>query len=115
MVQVQAILFASLTVSLFSAFLAMLGKQWLNRYESTDTRGSAIERSHDRQRKLGGIVERYVMESLPLMMQVALLFLGLSLSRYLWEINITIASVVLGATMFGVLFYLFIVIAGTAS
>ena len=30
-IQVQAILFASLAVSLFSAFLAMLGKQWLNR------------------------------------------------------------------------------------
>ena len=44
-VQVQAILFASLTASLFSAFLAMLGKQWLNRYDSADMRGSAIERS----------------------------------------------------------------------
>ena len=29
-VQVQAILFASLAATLFSAFLAMLGKQWLN-------------------------------------------------------------------------------------
>ena len=29
-VQVQAILLTSLTVSLFSAFLVMLGKQWLN-------------------------------------------------------------------------------------
>ena len=35
-VQVQAILFASLAASLFSAFLAMLGKQWLNRYASID-------------------------------------------------------------------------------
>ena len=32
-IQVQAILYASLAASLFSAFLAMLGKQWLNRYE----------------------------------------------------------------------------------
>ena len=31
MVRAQAILFASLAASLFSAFLAMLGKQWLNR------------------------------------------------------------------------------------
>ena len=30
-VQVQATLYASLAASLFSAFLAMLGKQWLNR------------------------------------------------------------------------------------
>ena len=118
MVDVQAILYASLTISLFSAFLAMLGKQWLNRYASTDMRGSAVERSQNRQRKLDGIVAWYfnsVMESLPLMLQVALLLLGCALSRYLWEISITIASVVLGVTSFGVLFYIFIVVAGAVS
>ena len=47
-VQVQAILFSSLATSLFSAFLAMLGKQWLNRYAVIDMRGSAIERCHNR-------------------------------------------------------------------
>ena len=117
-VQVQAILFASLAISLFSAFIAMLGKRWLICYQSTDLRGSAIERSHNRQQKLDGIVAWYfghVMEFLPLMLQVALLLLGCALSRYLWEINVTIALVVLGVTSFGVIFYLFIVIAGTAS
>ena len=117
-VHVQAILFASLAASLFSAFLAMLGKQWLNRYASVDMRGSAIERSQNRQRKLNGIVAwyfDYVMQSLPLMLQVALLLLGCALSRYLWEINMTVASVVIGVTSFGVLFYLFIIIAGAAS
>ena len=114
-VEVQAILFASLAASLFSAFLAMLGKQWLNRYTSVDMRGSAIERSQNRQRKFDGIVNWYfdhVMGSLPLMLQVALLLLGCALSRYLWEIDTTVASVVLGVTSFGVLFYLFIVVAG---
>ena len=43
MAQVQAILFVSLTASLFSAFFAMLGKQWLNRYDSRNMQGSAIE------------------------------------------------------------------------
>ena len=96
----------------------MLGKQWLNRYASTDMRGSAIERSQHRQRKLDGIVRWYfdfVMEALPLMLQVALLLLGCGLSRYLWDTNITIASVVIGVTAFGLLFYLFILVAGTAS
>ena len=117
-VQVQAILYASLAASLFSAFLAMLGKQWLNRYASIDMRGSAIERSQNRQRKLDGIVTWYfdhVMESLPLMLQFALLLLNCALSRYLWGIDMTLASVVLGATLFGVIFYALIVIAGTAS
>jgi hypothetical protein len=117
MVHVQAILFTSLAASLLSAFLAMLGKQWLNRYASTDIRGSAIERSQNRQRKLDGIIGWYfdsVMESLPLMLQVALLLLGCALTRYLWEISITIASVVLGVTSFGLFFYCFILVAGSA-
>lgn len=115
-IQVQAILYASLSASLFSAFLAMLGKQWLNRYISIDVWGSAIKRSQNRQRKLNGIVTWYfnhVMESLPLMLQFALLLLGCALSLYLWGIDTTVALVVLGVTSFGVAFYGFIVIAGT--
>ena len=114
-VHVQAILFASLAVSLLSAFLAMLGKQWLNRYASTDMRGSAVERSQNRQRKLDGIVAwyfNYVMESLPLMLQAALLLLGCALSRYLWDISIVVASVAIGITSLGMAFYLFIIVAG---
>ena len=116
MIQAQAILYASLAASLFSAFLAMLGKQWLNRYASTDMRGSGMERSRDRQRKLDGIIAWYfdhVMESLPLMLQVALLLFGCALSRYLLHIHVTIACVVLGVTAFGVIFHIFFVIAGT--
>ena len=116
-VQVQTILYASLAASLLSAFLAMLGKQWLNRYVSTDMRGTAIERSQHRQQKLDGIVAwyfDYVMEALPLMLQGALFLLGCALSRYLWGINTTVASVVLGVTSFGIIFYIFILVAGTA-
>ena len=117
-VQVQAILLASLFTSLLSAFLAMLGKQWLNRCMPVDTGGTIIQRSQHRQRKFDGIVNWYfdnVMEALPLMLQAALLLLGCALSRYLWEINTTVASVVLGFTTFGLFFYLFIVIAGAVS
>jgi hypothetical protein len=117
MIQVQAMLYASLAVSLLSAFLAMLGKQWLNRYTSTDMRGTGIERSQNRQRKLNGIVTWYfnnVMESLPLMLQVALLLLGCALSLYLWGIDVTVACVVVGVTALGVTFYVFFVVAGAA-
>jgi hypothetical protein len=111
-------LYASLTTSLFSAFLAMLGKQWLHRYASTDMRGTAMERSQDRQRKLDGIVTWYfdhVLESLPLMLQFALLLLGCALSRYLWGIDVTVAHVVLGVTTLGAISYAFVIVAGTAS
>ena len=96
----------------------MLGKQWLNQYASTDIRGTAAERCRDRQRKLNGIVSwyfEYVMEALPLMLQAALLLLGCALSRYLWEMDTTIASVILGVTSFGIIFYFFVIVAGTAS
>ena len=96
----------------------MLGKQWLNLYASNDMRGSAIERSQYRQRKLDGIVIWYfdhVMESLPMMLQAALLLLGCALSRYFWDVNTTVASVVFGVISFGLLFYLFIVVEGVAS
>jgi hypothetical protein len=77
-----------------------------------------IERSQYRQRKLDGIVKWYfdhVMESLPLMLQVALLLLGCALTRYLWEIDVTVASVVLAVTSFGLIFYIFVVVAGAIS
>ena len=81
-------------------------------------RGSAVERSQNRQRKLDGIVAWYfdhVMESLPLMLQAALLLLGCALARYLWEISVTVASVIVGVTSLGLVFYLFFIVAGTVS
>ena len=68
--QVQAIMYANLHASLLSAFLEMLGKQWIDRYASTGMRGSAIERSQSRQRKPVGV--GFIIESPPVMLQVAL-------------------------------------------
>jgi len=116
-VQVQCILYASLSASIFAAFLAMVGKQWLNQYSSTDVRGSAIERSQNRQRKLNGIVEwRFsnVMELLSLILQLALLLLACGLSFYLWSIEITVAVVPIAVTLSSTLFYLFTVVVGAA-
>jgi len=117
-IQVQAILYTSLAISLLSASLAIFLKQWLNRYTSTGMRGSVIERSQNRQQKLDGITAWYLdhaMVSLPLMLQSALLLFACALSRYLWGINKAVASVILGVTSFGVAFYIFIVIMGAVS
>jgi len=105
-------------MSLLAAFFAMLGKQWLSKYASIDMRGSAIERSQDRQRKLDGIVRWYfehVLECLSMMLQFALFLIGCALVRYLWDISTAVAVVVIVMTSFGVLFYVSIVLAGTAS
>ena len=117
-VHVQSILYSSLAASLLAAFIAMLGKQWLNRYARAEMRGSVIDRSRDRQRKMSGMVTWHfdlVMEFLPLMLQAALLLLGYALSEYLYSVDKVIASVVIGFTAFGLLFYLLIVSAATLS
>ena len=88
-VTIQSLLYASLATSLFAAFLAFLGKQWINRY-LRNRGGSAADKSRDRQRKLDGL-ERWhfqlVIESLPVMLQLALLLLGCALSLYLWTMS----------------------------
>ena len=89
----------------------MLGKQWLNRYSV----GSIADRCHYRQRKLDGMTTWYfraLMESLPIMLQFALLLLGCALSRYLWDVQRTVSGVVVGITSLGVLFYISILAAG---
>lgn len=116
-VVVTNLLYASLLLSLLAAFVAMPGKQWLNRY-LRDTGGSIAERCGDRQRKRNG-VERWpfelFVESLPIMLQIALLLLAVGLSRYTWTINASVARTLLGLTAFGVAFFILIVVAGTSS
>ena len=114
-VAVQAILYASLAISLLAAFLAILGKQWINRY--THTRGgSTEEKSRNRQRKLDGLEDWYfhvIAECLPAMLQLALLLLGCALSRYLWTISHTIAWIAVTFTIFGFTSYTFFTLAAT--
>ena len=117
-VHTQAILYSSLATALLAAVLAMLGKQWLRRYDQTEMRGSVIERSRHRQRKMDGMdTWRFdlVMECIPLMLQAALLLLSYALSNYLYFINKTVASVIIGFGAFGLLFYALIVSAATLS
>ena len=116
-VHVQAILYSSLSTSLLAAFVAMLGKQWLNRYASVE-RGSVIDRGRQRKQKMDGMMTwrfNLVMECLPFMLQIALLLLGYALSDYLFFINRVISSVLIGFTTFGLLFYLAITSAATLS
>jgi len=110
-------MYASLLISLLAAFVAMLGKQWLNRY-LRHSGGSMIERCGDRQRKCDGLKKwplHFFVESLPMMLQVALLLLACGLCRHMWSINTSIAYALITLTGLGVAFYLAIVIAGTSS
>ena len=114
-VTVQSLLYSSLATSLFAAFIAMLGKQWVNRYLRKHG-GSAAEKSRERQQKLDGFIEwnfELVIESLPVMLQLALLLLGCALARYLWAISRTVAGVILAFTLLGITSYTFFTLVAT--
>lgn len=104
-------------MSLLAAFVAMLGKQWLNRFLRHEG-GSMVERCGDRQRKFDGLEKwpfRSFVNALPIMLQIALLLLACGLSPYVWFVNTSVACVVISFTVLGVLFYLGIVAAGASS
>jgi len=110
-------MYASLMISLLAAFVAMLGKQWLNRY-LRNSGGSMIERCGDRQRKCDGLQKwplHFFVESLPVMLQAALLLLACGLCRHMWSISPAVARTLICLTGLGVVFYVAIVIAGMSS
>ena len=110
-------MYASLMISLLAAFVAMLGKQWLNRY-LRNSGGSTTERCGDRQRKFNGLEKwplHFFVESLPVMLQAALLLLACGLCRHMWTINASVAYTLMSLTGVGVGFYVAIVIAGMTS
>ena len=112
----QSILFASLAVTLFVAFIAVLGKQWILYYTRGTTWGNIADRGKERQVKLAGLQKwglHFIMESLPVMLQFALLLFGVALAVFLWEINVSVAEVALVVTPIGVSFYIFIAVVAT--
>ena len=116
-VTATSVLYASLLISLLAAFIAMLGKQWLNRY-LRHAGGSMIERCGDRQRKLDALQKwpfQLFVESLPVMLQIALFLLACGLCRYMASINTIVAGVLITLTLLGALFYVGIVVAGASS
>ena len=114
---VSGLMYASLLISLLAAFVAMLGKQWLNRY-LRHAGGSIIERCGDRQLKHDGLQKwkfHLFLEALPVMLQIALFLLACGLCLWMASINTPIAVVLITLTALGGLFYLVIAVAGASS
>jgi len=115
-IRAQSILFASLSLTLFVAFISVLGKQWILYYTRVKTWGNIADRGKERQDKLLGLQKwgfHMVMGSLPVMLQFALLLFGIALSVYLWGLDVSVAEVVLVVTSFGFAFYVCITVAAT--
>ena len=110
-------IYMSLLISLLTAFVAMLWKQWVNRYLQIPS-GSMIERCRNRQRKCDGLGRwklDMIVGSLLILLQAALLLLACGLCLYTWTINTSVARVLIGLTTLTALLYLWIAIVGTLS
>ena len=77
-----------------------------------------IDRCGDRQCKCDGLEKwplHLFVESLPVMLQVALLLLACGLCRHMWSVDTSVAYTLLTLIGLGVLFYTGIVITGMSS
>jgi hypothetical protein len=107
-VTAQSILFTSLSVTLFVAFVAVFGRQWIHSYTRGTTWRNIADRGKERQTKLTGLHKwglHLILESLPVMLQFSILLFGAALAVYLWDVEITVAEVVLVVTSVGVVLY----------
>ena len=107
-VRAQSILFASLVVTLFVAFIAVLGKQWILYYTRASTWGNIADRGKERQVKFVGLEKwglHLIMELLPVLLQFALFLFGIGLVVFLWDFDASAAVVVLTVTCVGCAFY----------
>ncbi|KAJ7694021.1 hypothetical protein B0H16DRAFT_1351917, partial [Mycena metata] len=108
---VQCSLYASLFTTLFVAFLAVLGKQWLKYYQAAGSRGTIEERGRERQRKLDGLVKwkfEAVIGAFPLLLQSAVLMFASAISGYLWTVHHSVAILVTFLTALGLASYNFL-------
>ncbi|KAG8924587.1 hypothetical protein FRC02_010338 [Tulasnella sp. 418] len=107
-VRINALFFASLCCSLFTAFGAVLGRHWLNHYENDGLPRPLPELCRERQMKLMGF-ERWhfqgVLETLPNLLQLSLFFFLLGLIDWAWSTNKVVAGVIIGFACLTVLFY----------
>ena len=116
---VQTLAYTSLSTSLLAAFGAVLGKQWLGHYKTSRFgRGTLQERCQRRQKKLDGLEAWHfstIIATLPIFLQMSLLFFGISLAANIWSQQHTVASVIMVTTSFGLIFYFFTVVASLKS
>jgi len=110
-VWIQSVAYASLSTSLLAAFGAVLGKQWLSQFKLTRFgRGALEEGCRERQLKIRGLRKWHfdaLLDALPILLQLSLLFFGVALAARMWLLNRTLGGIILGTTAFGVLFYSF--------
>ena len=116
-VKAQSILFASLAVTLFAAFITILGRQWILHYKETSWWGIVVRPGKAREPKFVGLQRgglHFIMESLPFLLLLALLLFGVGLTVYLWDLDLPAAESMLAVTAIEFAFYAFTTALATA-
>ena len=111
---VQCLLYASIVCSLFAALGAVLGKQWLDHYMSVGERGTIETRGMERQRKFAALEAwhfRTILEFLPILLQASLFLFAIALCAFMWDIQRTVAKVLIITNGIGFLLYFVSVVA----
>ncbi|CAE6384385.1 unnamed protein product [Rhizoctonia solani] len=107
-VLVSTLWYLSLSLSVATSFLAMLGKNWCHSFMSGRT-GHACMQARRRQQKWT-MIERWRMREflamLPSLIHLALLLFSIGLCIYVWELNHTVALPVICVTGVAVGFYI---------
>ncbi|KAG8942807.1 hypothetical protein FRC03_002874 [Tulasnella sp. 419] len=100
--------FASLCCSLFTAFGAVIGKQWLAHYGRESQLRSPSAKGIERQRKYMGLEKwkfQAVVETLPTLLQFSLFFFFIGLIDFMWPLNIVVGILILVLSVLTLLFY----------
>ncbi|KAG8999911.1 hypothetical protein FRB94_005756 [Tulasnella sp. JGI-2019a] len=109
---------ASLGFSLIAAAGAVLARQWLQYYERTGQTGPVRQQAIRRTEKYLGAESwglAHVVEALPTLLIISIALFAAGLVDYLWDVDATVALVVLVYIAIGFLAYGFTVIAGAVS
>ncbi|KAG8921650.1 hypothetical protein FRC02_012445 [Tulasnella sp. 418] len=107
--------FASLCCSLFTAFGAVIGKQWLSHYGTESQLRSSSARGIERQRKYMGLEKwkfKMVVEALPALLQFSLFFFFIGLIDFMWPLNTAVGVLVLLLAILTLLFYVVTLLIG---
>ncbi|KAG8942250.1 hypothetical protein FRC03_003474 [Tulasnella sp. 419] len=116
-ISINSIFFASLSFSLTAAFGAVTAKQWLTEYTHTGLVRALHHQGRERQAKFKGLETwhfRFIMDLLPVMLQLSLLLFLVGLIEFLWVIEWKVAAIQLVLSATGIAVYLTTIIIGVA-
>ncbi|KAG8936229.1 hypothetical protein FRC03_008396, partial [Tulasnella sp. 419] len=114
-VSINSFFFSSLSFSLTAAFGAVTAKQWLTEYSNVGAVKALYIQGRRRHEKYKGMRRwhlQFIIEVLPMVLQLSLLLFLIGVVHFLWTIDRNVATVQLVLSGAGILLYLLTIIVG---